>query len=312
LTDAQRAAKAAEKEAKEKAYRKTQSAISKARMANFFRPATPQAAPQAVPTGLQQPQAARTGPLQPQAANLPSITRGDKRMEMPQDPSPLLNISTISREITDGFENIRMEWNDEELSEEEDDADSGNEMDDPTETGSESEDDDESAAASYSGVIADYLESIKLQLSNTTSSIRRRIDSGDVLIHPPDPLYSLSRMRLTSEGYRPDPFYLPDVYVWAPHLAWKSSWGWLKCPDCFNSMTVKGWQTNPSFRKVVGVDRCFYLCSYVYVCASCKKSLTGSSSEALSQAPHFIQRAFPAALTKRLAISNQVSPSSLI
>jgi hypothetical protein len=155
------------------------------------------------------------------------------------------------------------------------------------------------------GVVNKYLQQIAEKMANPRSKIYQNIQNAEIIVRPPDPVKELIKLKPSAfrpDCLRPDPFYLPDVFIWAPHLCWDISW--LKC-NCGNNMSPKGWQSNPSFRKVVGIDACFYMASYVYHC-SCGKTCYGSSPDVLNQAPTYIQRLFPATLTKRLAVSNQV------
>jgi len=144
-----------------------------------------------------------------------------------------------------------------------------------------------------------YLKSLKKvldkQMETNFDKVPDCIKSGDGWIRPADPYYILKSQN------HPDPYSIihPDLYVNIPHLKIA-----LFC-SCKRPLFTHGWA--PNFRKVVCLDRVWYLLSKRYICDKrrdgCGRSFVGHSPAIISQLPMSCQISFPAHLTQRLGIS---------
>ena len=83
----------------------------------------------------------------------------------------------------------------------------------------------------------------------------------------------------------------------------------VRCPvsDCKRACKPRGWANNPKARRVLGLEKCYYLASYQYECpAAGHGKFYASNPCCIRKMPLYIQYQFPAILTKKLAIDLKV------
>jgi hypothetical protein len=104
----------------------------------------------------------------------------------------------------------------------------------------------------------------------------------------------------------PDVFYKPDVFVWLPNLL---EYGLkLTCPNCCSNKNtcIHGWPSKPA-RRIVAMDRCYYMIAQHMQCKSCKITTMTSNPKVISHLPRYLQLQFPAVLTKQSGLDLLVS-----
>ncbi|KAI9249771.1 hypothetical protein BDA99DRAFT_217405 [Phascolomyces articulosus] len=118
-------------------------------------------------------------------------------------------------------------------------------------------------------------------------------------IEPPSPFFAL---RIGHSN--PTELYKPRIFLWVPHLLASKP---LKC-TCKSTMVVKSFNDKPHARRVVDIDRCFYIMSIRYKCSNdkCTVTMNAHDDHVLSQLPEYLQAEFPAYLTHRCAVSKLV------
>ncbi|KAJ7486906.1 hypothetical protein FB451DRAFT_1082409, partial [Mycena latifolia] len=151
------------------------------------------------------------------------------------------------------------------------------------------------ATVDTSGAISIYLAGIKARL-------------GSFWIHPPAPFFALQEKDLKPTG-----LYYPSVFIWFPHLFKLGST--LTCPNrgCahFQSthrpLEIKGFNDKPLARRVIGLDRVYYVLTMRIQCK--KKNQTGCGGSwnlydplILEQLDRGLADCFPAFLTARSGI----------
>jgi hypothetical protein len=139
-------------------------------------------------------------------------------------------------------------------------------------------------------------------------------DSKHLWVYPHDPVFEAK-----SNPFDPTPYYLPDVFIWAPHWLLdgtakkkkrrgKESKTGIVCPNgCHAILKSHGWASNPPARNVFDISRNYYIMACRYLCPQCKKSWYLFSKEILGVLPQHVASSFPAAeLRARLAISKDL------
>ncbi|KAJ7454520.1 hypothetical protein FB451DRAFT_1373562 [Mycena latifolia] len=166
------------------------------------------------------------------------------------------------------------------------------------------------ATVDTSGAISIYLAGIKARLvaelnGNAWPKCYRE---GSFWIHPPAPFFALQEKDLKPTG-----LYYPSVFIWFPHLFKLGST--LTCPNrgCahFQSthrpLEIKGFNDKPLARRVIGLDRVYYVLTMRIQCK--KKNQTGCGGSwnlydplILEQLDRGLADCFPAFLTARSGI----------
>ncbi|KDQ53153.1 hypothetical protein JAAARDRAFT_699398, partial [Jaapia argillacea MUCL 33604] len=113
------------------------------------------------------------------------------------------------------------------------------------------------------------------------------------------------------DGIIPNLLYRPSIFVWLPHLLDSRP---LTCqnPECRNKnnkkypLACKGWNNNPVARRVVSLDRVYYVMTQRFYCQSskggCGKSVNLYDPSILQQLDMGLASEFPAFLTHRSGI----------
>jgi hypothetical protein len=115
-------------------------------------------------------------------------------------------------------------------------------------------------------------------------------------IHPPEPAFSLCHHR-----FEPTLYYRPRVFLWLPHFLVNT----LHCPSCHGGILEKNGALPP--RRITDIDDNFYIISWAYYCRKgCKTHFAGWSPALIDTLPRYIQLAFPAVLSHRSGLSQQV------
>ena len=148
------------------------------------------------------------------------------------------------------------------------------------------------------GVIKGYIGKLVSEASDKKSELYKRLSSGEMWIIPPLPE--------TNTKVLCDDYYLPRVYFFVPWLQFNYLEPRCKCSTIF---TKKGWSSNPSARRVVDKNDCYYIVTYRYYCLGCKINVYANTPSFFCQLPDFIQESFPAIYTlsrsRRQAAVNQ-------
>ncbi|KAJ7436935.1 hypothetical protein FB451DRAFT_1453390, partial [Mycena latifolia] len=176
-----------------------------------------------------------------------------------------------------------------------DDSEAGSDFEDLLEESIPSEPLPNEATVDTSGAISIYLAGIKARL-------------GSFWIHPPAPFFALQEKDLKPTG-----LYYPSVFIWFPHLFKLGTT--LTCPNqgCahFQSthrpLEIKGFNDKPLARRVIGLDRVYYVLTMRIQCK--KKNQTGCGGSwnlydplILEQLDRGLADCFPAFLTARSGI----------
>ncbi|KAJ7452542.1 hypothetical protein FB451DRAFT_1374025 [Mycena latifolia] len=166
------------------------------------------------------------------------------------------------------------------------------------------------------GVIKSYLSALKDQFDREIrfSTKPNCYQNGTFWVHPRDPYFSLEKSGRTETGVTPSSLYLPSVFLWLPDCLHT---GELKCsnPVCQKARTgvalsPKGWNDNPIARRVVGLDRVYYVMTKRVQCAragnGCGKSWNLYDPNIMEQLDPGLAASFPAFLTHRSGIDKSV------
>ncbi|KAJ3207676.1 hypothetical protein HDU67_007298 [Dinochytrium kinnereticum] len=101
--------------------------------------------------------------------------------------------------------------------------------------------------------------------------------------------------------------YLPDVFIWHPLILMEGILSCMKHPSCTGRYTSNGWTKEPLARRIIDVDRSFYLMSPRYRCTKCMETVCAHDDNILSQLPPKLRYEFPAALQRRSGVSSRVA-----
>lgn len=114
-------------------------------------------------------------------------------------------------------------------------------------------------------------------------------------VHPPDTTFSLACHRLNMTS-----MYLPRIFFWLPHFLVTV----LCCPCCGKPLEKNG--ALPP-RRITDMDHSFYIVTWDYFCRSgCKTSFRGWSQRLLDSLPAYVRLSFPAILSRKGGLSNNV------
>jgi hypothetical protein len=114
----------------------------------------------------------------------------------------------------------------------------------------------------------------------------------------------------------PDDSVKPDIFLWRSeqlkfqNCAITTSLDFnMPCPGCKinNADTVSHGETSTVARRVVDLDRCYFVYTTRWRCKDCKTSFTASSHEVISLMPPEIQSLFPAFLTHRSGLDFELA-----
>ncbi|KAI8852478.1 hypothetical protein BC829DRAFT_414466 [Chytridium lagenaria] len=93
----------------------------------------------------------------------------------------------------------------------------------------------------------------------------------------------------------------PDIFVWHPNLLLDKA---LRCQNspCDGHYKSNGWNKDPVARRVIDLDRSFYLMSPRYKCARCRETVNAHDRKILDAIPARLRVEFPALLRHRTAL----------
>jgi hypothetical protein len=114
-------------------------------------------------------------------------------------------------------------------------------------------------------------------------------------IHPPEPAIILSQHK-----FNPSILFCPQIFLWLPHFFVKT----LNCPKCGRQLEKNG-ALRP--HHIIDLDDTFYLVSWGYYCRQgCQSYFHGWNRQLLQSLPAYLRLAFPAVLSHRAGLSNNV------
>jgi hypothetical protein len=119
---------------------------------------------------------------------------------------------------------------------------------------------------------------------------------GSIWIEP-------KRTSFYAKNVLPAMFYLPRIALWAPHLI--TGLETLRCVHC-NSAQLRSHGQNETFRRVVGISRCYFIIQYRLICNGCGKTFSTGNSEFVKSLPVYVRDLFPCFLTKRSGLDKEV------
>lgn len=120
-------------------------------------------------------------------------------------------------------------------------------------------------------------------------------NAGTFWIHPKSAWFVLRKVDV-----KPSDIFLPAFFIWDPHqILGKDA---ILCPKCRGAcLTRDGVVRRP--RRIIDVDRCFWIIGYSYECPSCKSKFRSWDRRILAMIPRPLALEFPAYLTWRSGIS---------
>ncbi|PPQ83062.1 hypothetical protein CVT25_005220 [Psilocybe cyanescens] len=190
-------------------------------------------------------------------------------------------------------------------------------LDDPFED--DSKDAFEEGDPKVKGIIETYLASVKDRVVQEISSygMPSCYKAKSFWINPPDHFFALKKSQESSEGLNPTHLYHPKIFLFLPEFLDKRP---LTCQnpacecyqDASHPMTVKGWNSDPIARRVVGIDQVYYIMTKRVQCKKktspnsehpgCGKSMNYYDPIILDQLDPTLVAEFPAFLTHRSGI----------
>lgn len=160
-----------------------------------------------------------------------------------------------------------------------------------------------------------HFDDLFVSILDDISKKRLDLSAGFLWIRRPNTWQSLCKGWTASMQSE---IYLPDVFVWVPHLFADVD---LKCPKG-HKLWSKGSYDNPKARRVLDVDGWFYLMQWRYECRACGKARApsdaaqpsrdalswGSGDETiLNQLPLGLRAEFKIFLTHRSAVTDSLA-----
>jgi hypothetical protein len=138
------------------------------------------------------------------------------------------------------------------------------------------------------------------------NSILGQLQAGKIKFSPPAPSNAVLRQIKETGDASPDPFYQMPVVFFIPHITYARVK--IKCPHC--DTESQHHKSMSSMRRFVGLDASYLLVTYVYRCSNekCKtpkgarRSFYATHPGCFKSFPEYVQNAFPALLSKRLAL----------
>ena len=171
------------------------------------------------------------------------------------------------------------------------------------------------ADADASGKVHTYLGSVKEKVAKSMNAkqLPECYQQGQFWIHPPQPYFAMRKSAKSADGLNPTSLYYPPVFLWLPHLLDDTP---IMCQNsgckyyqkCSHPMTIKGWNTDPVARRVVGLDHVYYIMTQRIQCKAtgssdgCGKSVNLYDPLVLDQLEPGLAASFPAFLTHRSGI----------
>ncbi|KAI8148040.1 hypothetical protein BJV82DRAFT_664371 [Fennellomyces sp. T-0311] len=152
-------------------------------------------------------------------------------------------------------------------------------------------DDDQAYKEKNYGALAKYFLDIQDRIKDKDNGYPREYAAGNFWVEPKASHFALQDQDILN----PEPLYYPRVFLWFPHLLVDQ----LKLDD-------KGFYKDPHARRVVDLQRCFYIMSRRYKCKACGTSLGAHDEKVLAQLPDRLAAEFPAILTYRCGISKDL------
>ena len=158
------------------------------------------------------------------------------------------------------------------------------------------DDEDDPEAEVEGSYIRDYLEKTLKTISGKVSQFYA--NNRDFWIRPPKAIFSSAISK---------PNYQPDIFVWSPGALEGGTLA-LCCIHCQSKVSSKGWSNGKKqtiARRVVCLERCFYIFRQRYLCSNpkCAKTFSSCNPTFLKSLPEYIQNEFPAIMTSRGAVS---------
>lgn len=168
-----------------------------------------------------------------------------------------------------------------------------------------------------SGVIRTYLAELRESLSSEISihGTPKCYKQGHFWIRPVEPYFAMRNALASSEGVAPEVLYHPSVFLWLPHLLDNTV---LTCqnPNCIHfqktgkPLSPNGWNSDPIARRVVDLDRIYYVMTQRVRCdqrsGGCGKSTNLYDPIIMAQLEPGLAASFPAFLTHRSGIDKTV------
>ncbi|KAG2191633.1 hypothetical protein INT47_000544, partial [Mucor saturninus] len=150
------------------------------------------------------------------------------------------------------------------------------------------------------GVLYHYFEEVQKRL--TEEAMPAEYNNSTFWIRPMQPFFALLKNKPVEYLYR------PDIFLWIPHLLLNNKINDLHCPTCKSPIKTKGFNKKTHARRIIDLDRCFYILTKRYRCLNsiCGSSFNGYDSKIMRQLPVQLQAEFPAYLSHRGAVSKQV------
>ncbi|KAJ3508637.1 hypothetical protein NMY22_g16549 [Coprinellus aureogranulatus] len=114
-------------------------------------------------------------------------------------------------------------------------------------------------------------------------------------LHPPDPCFALSK-----HNFNVTALMRPRIFLWLPHFFVE-----VVCPRCSGKLEKNG-PTPP--RRIIDIEDHFYIISWQYYCRDgCRSYFSGWSQLLLDSIARYMPLSFPAVLSRKGGVSNQVA-----
>ncbi|KAG6825372.1 hypothetical protein H0H92_003927, partial [Tricholoma furcatifolium] len=129
-----------------------------------------------------------------------------------------------------------------------------------------------------------------------SESYARTYSPASFWVTQPEPAILLAR-----HCYNPSVLYQPRIFLWLPHFYVQK----LYCPRCSTGILEKNGALAP--RRITDTNDSFYIISWAYYCRKqCKAYFSGWSNELMASLPAYLQHSFPATLSHKGGLSNNV------
>lgn len=156
---------------------------------------------------------------------------------------------------------------------------------------------------------ADLVVSLETEIKCNPSHRPSCYDRGSFFIHGKRPIFATDHIL----QLYPHMFYLPDFFIWLPHLFVSK----IPCPACLAAkrtsqkkktinLHLHGWVQHP--RRVIDLDSNVWLAGRRYHCdhPDCKKTYQSWSPAILNVLPKWLSDEFPFHLTHRCGLSDRL------
>ena len=111
--------------------------------------------------------------------------------------------------------------------------------------------------------------------------------------------------------------YLPDVFIWIPHITTQGNDGkhknehmkakCFKTPGCTGDLVMAGGYVNPVARRIIDMNDSKYLLGWHLRCNKCLTECGTANPKYIRQLPVFLQNAFPFHMTHRSGITKDLA-----